>query len=45
VVGGREAENGMVAVRNRKHGDLGAKPVADFLSEIRKLIDSKAPSE
>jgi threonyl-tRNA synthetase len=45
VVGGREAENGMVSVRNRKHGDLGAKPVADFLSEIRKLIDSKAPSE
>ena len=45
VVGGREAENGMVSVRNRKHGDLGAKPVADFLSDVRKLIDSKAPSE
>ncbi len=45
VVGGREAENGMVSVRNRKHGDLGAQPVADFLSDIRKLIDSKAPSE
>jgi threonyl-tRNA synthetase len=45
VVGGREAENGMVAVRNRKHGDLGAKPIAEFLAEIRKLIDSKAPSE
>ncbi len=45
VVGGREAENGMVAVRNRKHGDLGAKTVGDFLSDIRKLIDSKAPSE
>jgi threonyl-tRNA synthetase len=45
VVGGREAENGMVAVRNRKHGDLGAKPIADFLLDIRKLIDSKAPSE
>jgi hypothetical protein len=35
----------MVSVRNRKHGDLGAKPVGDFLSDIRKLIDSKAPSE
>ena len=45
VVGGREAENGMVAVRNRKHGDQGAKPIGDFLSDIRKLIDSKAPSE
>ena len=45
VVGGREAENGMVAVRNRKHGDLGAKTVGDFLSDIRALIDSKAPSE
>jgi len=45
VVGDREQENGMVAVRNRKNGDQGAKPVADFLSEIKALIDSKAVSE
>jgi threonyl-tRNA synthetase len=45
VVGGREADSGMVAVRNRKHGDLGAKPVAEFVAEIRKLIDSKAVTE
>jgi threonyl-tRNA synthetase len=45
VVGGREAESGTVAVRNRKHGDLGAKPVEQFLTEIRQLIDSKAPGE
>jgi threonyl-tRNA synthetase len=45
VVGDREQENGMVAVRNRKHGDQGAKPVADFLTEIKALIDSKAVSE
>jgi threonyl-tRNA synthetase len=45
VVGDREQENGMVAVRNRKHGDQGAKSIADFLAEIRALIDSKAVSE
>ncbi len=45
VVGDREVQNGAVAIRNRKHGDQGAKPVDDFLAEIRKLIDSKAPSE
>ena len=45
VVGAREAEAGAVAVRNRKHGDLGAKPLDDFLAEIRQLIDSKAPGE
>ena len=28
VVGDREQQNGQVAVRNRKHGDQGAKPVA-----------------
>ena len=28
VVGDREQENGQVAVRNRKHGDQGARPVA-----------------
>jgi threonyl-tRNA synthetase len=45
VVGGREQENGQVAVRNRKHGDQGAKSLADFLTEIKGLIDSKAVSE
>jgi threonyl-tRNA synthetase len=45
VVGDREQQNGQVAVRNRKHGDLGAKPLAEFIAEIRKLIDSKAVSE
>jgi threonyl-tRNA synthetase len=45
VVGDREAENGTVSVRNRKHADQGVKPVAEFLADIQKLIDSKAPSE
>jgi len=45
VVGDREQANGMVAVRNRKHADQGAKSIADFLTEIRALIDSKAVSE
>ena len=45
VVGDREQENGQVAVRNRKHGDQGAKSLADFLAEIQALIDSKAVTE
>ena len=45
VVGDREQQNGQVAVRNRKHGDQGAKPVDAFLAEIRALIDSKTPAE
>ena len=45
VVGDREQENGQVAVRNRKHGDQGAKSLADFIAEIQALIDSKAVSE
>jgi threonyl-tRNA synthetase len=45
VVGDREAENQQVSVRNRKHGDQGARPVEDFLADIRRLIESKAPSE
>jgi len=45
VVGDREQQNGQVAVRNRKHGDQGAKSVEAFLAEIRALNDSKAPSE
>jgi threonyl-tRNA synthetase len=45
VVGEREAQAGTVAVRNRKHGDQGARPVAQFLAEIQALIDTKAVSE
>jgi threonyl-tRNA synthetase len=45
VVGGKEVEAGQVAVRNRKHGDQGAKPLAQFMAEIREQIDSKVVSE
>jgi len=45
VVGDREAQAGQVAVRNRKHGDLGAKPLDVFLADVRKLIDTKAVEE
>ena len=45
VVGDREAQSGSVAVRNRKHGDQGAKPLDEFVAGIRQLIDSKAASE
>jgi len=45
VVGDREAQNGEVAVRHRKHGDQGAKPVAECIAEIRRLNDSKTVSE
>jgi threonyl-tRNA synthetase len=45
VVGDREAQSGAVSVRNRKHGDQGAKSVEEFLSGIRTLIDNKTPAE
>jgi threonyl-tRNA synthetase len=45
VVGDREQENGQVSVRNRKHGDQGVKPVAEFMTAIRSLIDTKAVAE
>ncbi len=45
VIGDREAQNGTVSVRNRKHGDQGVQPVEEFLARIRGLIDSKASTE
>ena len=45
VVGDREAESDMVAVRHRKHADLGAKPVAQFIEEVCKLVESKSTTE
>ncbi len=45
VVGDREAETGAVSVRHRKHADLGAKPVGEFVAEVRKLIDTRASAD
>jgi len=45
VVGDREEQNGAVAVRNRKHGDLGAKPLDEFIADITKLVETRASSE
>lgn len=41
VVGEREAQQGMVAVRARKEGDLGAQPVEEFINRIVAEIEGK----
>ncbi|HWQ52794.1 MAG TPA: threonine--tRNA ligase [Bryobacteraceae bacterium] len=45
VVGDREAQNGQVSVRNRKHGDRGSKAVGEFIAETRHLIETKSAEE
>jgi threonyl-tRNA synthetase len=45
VIGDREAEAGAVAVRHRKHGDLGAKPLETFVEEVTKLVETKNVTE
>jgi threonyl-tRNA synthetase len=45
VVGDREAQNGHVAVRNRKHGDQGPQPLEQFLAAILRSIESKSAAE
>jgi len=41
VVGDREAESGAVSVRHRKHADMGAKPVDQFIADLRAAVDLK----
>jgi len=41
VVGDREAEAGAVSVRHRKHADMGAKPLEEFIAEVTKLVETK----
>ena len=45
VVGDKEMEAGSVAVRQRKHGDLGAKPLESFIEEMRGLVDQKVTAD
>jgi len=42
VVGDREAQSRGVAVRRRDTGDVGFRPLADFVGWIRQLIDIRA---
>ncbi len=41
VVGGKEAEAGTVSVRHRTKGDLGPKPLAEFLASLQTEIDTR----
>jgi threonyl-tRNA synthetase len=45
VIGDREVESDSVGVRHRKHADMGAKPVDQFIQEVRALVDAKNVSE
>jgi threonyl-tRNA synthetase len=42
VVGDREAQSRSVAVRRRDTGDAGSQPLAQFVSWVRQLIDTRA---
>jgi len=41
VVGEREAQQGMVAVRARKEGDLGAQKLEEIVGRIKNEIDHR----
>jgi threonyl-tRNA synthetase len=42
IIGGKEAEAGTVSVRHRTKGDLGPRPLDDFVSDLRAEISSRA---
>jgi len=42
IVGGKEAEAGTVSVRHRSKGDLGPKPLSDFVDAIHQEIEARA---
>jgi threonyl-tRNA synthetase len=42
IIGDKEVENGVVAVRSRKGGDLGTMPLADFKAKIVEEIKTRS---
>ena len=42
IVGAKEAEAGTVSVRHQSKGDLGPRPLAEFISDLRVQVDSRA---
>ena len=45
IVGQKEQEEGLVAVRSRVAGDEGQKPLSEFLASLKDEIASKAIRE
>ena len=44
VLGDREMEQGIVAVRERSKGDIGVMPLEEFKTMARGLVESRALS-
>jgi threonyl-tRNA synthetase len=44
IVGGKEAEAGTVSVRHRSKGDLGPRPLEQFVADLRAEVASRATS-
>jgi threonyl-tRNA synthetase len=44
ILGSKEAEAGTVSVRHRSKGDLGPRPLEEFIADLRQEIDSRARS-
>ena len=42
IIGDKEVENGVVAVRSRKGGDLGTMPLADFKAKVVEEVRTRA---
>jgi threonyl-tRNA synthetase len=42
IIGDKEVENGVVAVRSRKGGDLGTMPLADFKAKVAEEIKTRS---
>lgn len=45
IIGDKEVENGVVAVRSRKKGDMGTMPLADFTRLVNEEILTRARDE
>ena len=41
IVGGKEAEAGTVSVRHQSKGDLGPRPLADFIATLKAEAETR----
>ena len=42
VIGDKEVESGVVAVRSRRDGDIGTMPLSAFIEKAKEEVRSKA---
>jgi len=42
IIGDKELETGLISIRGRGRRDLGSRPLADIIQDLKREVDSRS---